>query len=154
GRGGRVVTHSERDQPRGPAARIHPRVLTLSPPPTAPDADRGWCHALPVIRDGLDAFAAVVTRVRDGVARQKLRVTTTNAFATRGLVPRLPLWREANPEIPLEVIGTDTVIDVAAGNADVAIRYGYAPPSGLPASELLRDRFWPVASPKLLAGGK
>jgi LysR family glycine cleavage system transcriptional activator len=38
-------------------------------------------------------------------------------------VPRLPLWRQAHPEIALEVIGTDAVMDLAAGNADVAIRY-------------------------------
>jgi hypothetical protein len=93
-------------------------------------------------------------QVRDGVAQQKLRVTTTNAFAGRWLVPRLPLWRQTHPEIALEVIGTDTVIDLATGNADVAIRYAFAPPPGLATSELLRDRFWPVASPKLLPGGK
>lgn len=69
-------------------------------------------------------------------------------------MPRLPLWRQTYPEIALEVIGTDTVIDLAAGNADVAIRYAFASPPGLAPSELLRDRFWPVASPKLLPGGK
>ena len=37
----------------------------------------------PVIRDGLDAFAAATAQVRDGIAQQKLRVTTTNAFAGR-----------------------------------------------------------------------
>ena len=45
----------------------------------------------PVIRDGLDAFAAAAVQVRDGVAQQKLRVTTTNAFAGRWLVPRMPI---------------------------------------------------------------
>src|SRR5262249_14392881 len=55
-----------------------------------------------------------------------------------------------------EVIGTDAVMDLAAGNADVAIRYACeaVPGPELVASELLRDRFWPVASPKLLAGRK
>jgi LysR family transcriptional regulator, glycine cleavage system transcriptional activator len=125
--------------------RRRPRPLALT---------EAGAALFPVIRDGLDAFAAAAARVRDGAAHQKLRVTTTNAFAGRWLVPRLPLWRQAYPEIALEVIGTDTVIDLAAGNADVAIRYAFAPPSGLASSELLRDRFWPVASPKLLADGK
>jgi len=39
-----------------------------------------------------------------------LRVTTTNAFASRWLVPRLPLWRAAQPHIDLEIIGTDNVV--------------------------------------------
>src|SRR6266446_9308618 len=125
--------------------RRRPRPLTLT---------EAGARLFPVIRDGLDAFAAAAAQVRDGVAQQKLRVTTTNAFAGRWLVLRLPLWRQAHPEIALEVIGTDTVIDLAAGNADVAIRYAFAPPPGLATSELLRDRFWPVASPKLLSDGK
>ena len=125
--------------------RRRPRPLTLT---------EAGARLFPVIRGGLDAFAAAAAQVRDGAAQQRLRVTTTNAFAGRWLVPRLPLWREAHPEIALEVIGTDTVIDLAAGNADVAIRYAFAPPPGLATSELLRDRFWPVASPKLLSGGK
>jgi LysR family glycine cleavage system transcriptional activator len=125
--------------------RRRPRPLALT---------EAGAALFPVIRDGLDAFAAAAAQVREGVAQQKLRVTTTNAFAGLWLVPRLPLWRQTHPEIGLEVIGTDTVIDLAAGNADVAIRYTYATPPGLATSELLRDRFWPVASPKLLAGGK
>jgi LysR family transcriptional regulator, glycine cleavage system transcriptional activator len=52
------------------------------------------------------------------------------------------------------VIGTDTVIDLAAANADIAIRYAFAAPPGLVTSELVRDWFWPVASPKLLGGGE
>ena len=91
--------------------------------------------------------------VSDRVVQQRLRVTTTNAFAARWLVPRLPGWRRAHPEIVLEVIGTDAVIDLAAGNADLAIRYAFAPPPGFTTTELLRDRFWPVASPTLLAAG-
>jgi LysR family glycine cleavage system transcriptional activator len=85
-----------------------------------------------------------------------LRVTTTNAFAGRWLVPRLPLWRQAHPETTLEVIQTDVVMDLAAGNADVAIPLccEALPGPELAASELLRDRFWPVAGAKLLAGGK
>jgi LysR family glycine cleavage system transcriptional activator len=130
----------------GPLFRRRPRPLALTATGAA---------LFPVIRDGLDAFAAAAAQARDGAATtQKLRVTTTNAFAGRWLVPRLPRWREVHPEIVLEVIGTDTVIGLAAGNADVAIRYAFAAPPGLATSELLRDRFWPVASHKLLTGRK
>ena len=72
----------------------------------------------PVLRDGLDAFAEAVALVRDGSSQSKLRVTTTNAFAARWLLPRLPAWRAAHPDIIMEVIGTDAVIDLVAGDAD------------------------------------
>src|SRR6266511_3800512 len=48
--------------------------------------------------------------------RHPLRVTTTNAFASRWLVPRLPRWRKVRPDAPLDVIGTDNVLDLHAGD--------------------------------------
>jgi len=124
--------------------RRRPRPLALT---------SAGARLFPAIRGGLDAFAAAVAEVREGIVQQRLRVTATNAFAARWLVPRLQRWRDAHPEVALEVIGTDAVLDLAAGNADVAIRYGLQPPAGLVAEELARDRFWPVGSPALLASG-
>ena len=48
-------------------------------------------------------------------------------------------------------IGTDAVLDLRAGNADVAIRYARRMPLDLAAQELFRDTFFPVCSPELLA---
>jgi LysR family glycine cleavage system transcriptional activator len=86
-----------------------------------------------------------------GEPQTPLRVTTTNAFAHRWLVPRLPLWQQAHPEIALDINGTDALIDLQAGEADIAIRYQRRPPTGLASHELFRDTFWPVCSPALLA---
>src|SRR5205823_10399345 len=125
-----------------PLFRRRPRPLTLT---------RAGTALFPVIRNGFDAFADSIAKLRGESAPPRLRVTTTNAFAARWLLPRLPLWRAAHPEIVMEVIGTDAVIDVIRGDADVAVRYAFAPPVGMVATELLRDRFWPVASPDLLS---
>jgi LysR family glycine cleavage system transcriptional activator len=100
----------------------------------------------PVIRDGLTKFAIAL-----GSKTGPLRVTATNAFAGRWLVPRLPSWRKAQPEIGLEVIGTDAVLDLAAGEADLAIRYARTPPPNLVSQQLFRDRFFAVCSPALLS---
>ena len=105
----------------------------------------------PVLRDGLDSFASAIASVAEGPGQGPLRVTSPNAFAGRWLVPRLPLWREAHPEIPLDVIGTDAVLDLRAGDADVAIRYAYGMPTDLPAQEICRDVFFPMCAPDLLA---
>jgi LysR family glycine cleavage system transcriptional activator len=50
----------------------------------------------------------------------------------------------------LEIIGTDAVLDVRAGAADVAIRYARKPPLDFVAHEVFRDVYIPVCSPRLL----
>jgi LysR family transcriptional regulator, glycine cleavage system transcriptional activator len=107
----------------------------------------------PVLRNGFDAFAAVLETISATAEARSLRVTTTNAFAGRWLVPRLPQWRKAHPDIPLEVIGIDKLLDLRAGEADVAIRYTRTMPADSGAQEMFRDRFFPMCSPALLAAG-
>lgn len=122
--------------------RRRPRPLSLT--------DTG-AQLFPVIRSGLEAFAAAIAAITREDPQQRLRVTTTNAFASRWLVPRLPGWTTLHPETPLEVIGTDSVLDLHAGDGDVAIRYAtsrIAPTAGV-AEKLLCDVFWPMCSPRL-----
>jgi len=123
--------------------RRRPRPLSLTAAGTG---------LFPVIRDGLEAFATAIAAIKRDGDKQPLRVTTTNAFASRWLVPRLPSWRRLRPDATLEVIGTDSVLDLHAGDADVAIRYatGRTAPDGI-AEEFLSDSFWPVCSPQLLS---
>jgi LysR family glycine cleavage system transcriptional activator len=127
--------------------RRRPRPLSLT--------DAG-ARLSPTVRAGLETFATAIAGVRRADDKQVLRVTTTNAFASRWLVPRLPQWSKAHRETPLEVIGTDSVIDLQAGDADVAIRYATnrkVPRNGL-AEELVTDCFWPVCNPQLLPEGR
>ena len=70
-----------------PLFRRQPRPLALTP---------AGERLYPVIRDGLAKFAIVLSVVR-GDKSGPLRVTATNAFAGRWLVPRLPSWRKAHP---------------------------------------------------------
>ena len=128
-----------------PLFRRRPRPLALT--------DAG-ARLFPAVRNGLDGFAAAIGALREGIDQQPLIVTTTNAFASRWLIPRLPLWRTAHPDVPLEVIGTDDILDLRSGECDVAIRYIETAPPDLAAHELLRDTFVAVCSPQLLPGGK
>ncbi len=108
----------------------------------------------PVVRSGFDSFAAAIASLSPRAGHKRLRVTSPNAFASRWLVPRLPTWRRSHPKTPLEIIGTDTVLDLHGGDADIAIRYARRMPHDLAAREIFRDTFFPVCSPKLLARGK
>src|SRR4051794_29534827 len=46
----------------------------------------------PLTRAGLEAFSTAITPIQRDRDKQPLRVPTTNAFASRWLVPRLPRW--------------------------------------------------------------
>ncbi|MCW5703028.1 MAG: LysR substrate-binding domain-containing protein [Bradyrhizobium sp.] len=121
--------------------RRQPRPLALTP---------AGQQLFPVVRDGFEIFAEALAKVSRGTAGGKLRITATNAFAARWLVPRLPLWRAMHPRVKLDIVGTDAVLDLDSGEADIAIRYARRPPAGLPSVELMRDSFCVVASPKLV----
>jgi LysR family glycine cleavage system transcriptional activator len=124
--------------------RRRPRPLSLT---------EAGARLYPVICDGLEAFATAMAAIRREENKQPLRVTTTNAFASRWLVSRLHRWRKARPDAPLEVIGTDGVLDLQAGDADVAIRYARSSPTDGIAEEFLTDAFWPICNPELLSAG-
>lgn len=104
----------------------------------------------PVIRDGFERFAEALQQVRQSTASTRLRITTTNAFAARWLLPRLPSWRRAHPAINLDIVGTDAVLNLKSGDADLAIRYAQKPPQDGPSTLLVRDQFLVVASPLLV----
>jgi LysR family glycine cleavage system transcriptional activator len=106
-----------------------------------------------IVSNGLDSFSTAFAALREGTGRP-LKVSATNAFAGRWLVPRLPDWSRAHPGTALEVIGTDDVLDLWSGEADVAIRYSAKPPADLAVHGLFRDRFYPICSPELLAKGE
>jgi len=105
----------------------------------------------PALRDGFDALASAMAMLAPEHEQAPLRVTSPSAFASKWLVPQLPKWYEENPGIPLEIIGTDAVLDVRADAADVAIRYARKPPLDFVAQEVFRDAYIPVCSPRLLA---
>lgn len=126
-----------------PLFRRRPRPISLTGPGE---------RLFPIIRNGFDSFAEAIACL-DRSLQTPLRVTTPNAFASRWLVPRLPLWCAAHPETPLEVIGTDAVLDLRSNNADVAIRYARQMPAGVAAYEIFRDSFFPVCSSHLLRKG-
>lgn len=124
-----------------PLFRRRPRPLALT-----------WAgeQLFPVVRDGFESFGEALSTVRAGTASGRLRITATNAFAARWLVPRLPRWREAYPRLKLDIVGTDAVLDLKASEADIAIRYARQPPSDGACTELMRDTFHVVASPRLV----
>jgi LysR family transcriptional regulator, glycine cleavage system transcriptional activator len=123
--------------------RRRPRPLALS--------DTG-ARLFPAIRDGFDVFASTLASLAGEAEAKPLRVTTTSAFASRWLVPRLSRWREVHADVALSIIGVDRVVKLDGDEADLAIRYARSAPHG-GSHEIFRDQFYPMCSPKLLANG-
>jgi LysR family transcriptional regulator, glycine cleavage system transcriptional activator len=107
---------------------------------------------LPVVRDAFLSISDELSRLSPGSRTGHLRVTTTSAFAARWLLPRLESWRAEMPESTLDLVGTDSVLNLRTGEVDVAIRYARRPPPDGIAVELLRDSFHVVAAPSMLLG--
>lgn len=89
------------------------------------------------------------TRGKDGAT---LAVTCLPGFAINWLFPRLIRFDQAHPDISVSISTDPRPINFAAGEADVAIRYGMGHYPGLFVRKLLGESLTPVCAPSLLAG--
>jgi DNA-binding transcriptional LysR family regulator len=106
-------------------------------------------HARRLLDSAEEAQAAV-----DGLIDQPqgiLRVNAALTFALGVIAPMLPSFLDSYPDVSV-VLDTDNhVIDLARGDADVAIRIGPLIDSGLMVRRLGDIELWPCASPAYLA---
>ncbi|WP_407036262.1 LysR substrate-binding domain-containing protein [Facivitalis istanbulensis] len=86
-----------------------------------------------------------------GAPRGRLRISAALSHGRLCIVPLLGDFARAYPHILIDVALTDALVDVAGGQADVAIRFGPLADSGLTARKLGESRRVIVASPDYLA---
>jgi molybdate transport repressor ModE-like protein len=71
-----------------------------------------------------------------------LRVTLSEMTAMAGVTPLLPEFREAYPDVTLELVITDEMLDLEAGQADIAFRGAHElPDSNLVARKVSETRW-------------
>ena len=107
---------------------------------------------LPGLRGGFDRLAEAVDRVRSECETGTLHVSVAPSFAAKWLVPRLDRFRAAHPDIDVRIDANDRIVDLARGEADVAIRYGPGRYPGLRVDQLLTEEVFPVCDPGLCEG--
>ncbi|MCF6429703.1 LysR substrate-binding domain-containing protein [Leisingera sp. MMG025] len=94
----------------------HARGLTLT------DTGRSYHapvqQALALIRDATDKLAPAVQRVT---------LSVPPSFASKWLVPRLPEFEAAHPDIDLRVVAEESLTDFKRDGIDIAIRQGGKP---------------------------
>lgn len=83
--------------------------------------------------------------------RGRLRVSVSLLYGKMFVVPLLTDFMQLYPEILVEVICTEDIVDIAAGQADVAVRLGPLPDGSLMARKLAETHKVIVASPTYLA---
>ncbi|WP_406663864.1 LysR family transcriptional regulator [Gallaecimonas sp. GXIMD1310] len=105
------------------------------------------------VRQGLAQLELAEESLRSQQQRPqgKLRVDAVTPFILHQLVPLVAGFRQTYPDIQLELVANESIIDLIEQRADVAIRIGPLEDSNLHARFLGRSPLAIVASPDYLA---
>lgn len=101
----------------------------------------------------MESHALAIDRAmygQDAELRGPLKLTVPYDFANRVVVPALPTFREQYPGIELELMTTTGLVDLAAREADIAVRLTAKPPEYLVGRKVLPLRHGIYGSPKYL----
>jgi DNA-binding transcriptional LysR family regulator len=101
------------------------------------------------VSGALTAIGAATDDVKQGVANS-LYVHASPSIATLWLMPRLPAFALANPDIALNLSAAHIHSDFALGPADLDIRYGVPRWPDLVVEPLFEERILPLASPAFI----
>ena len=106
------------------------------------------------VTTALAGIGQAVTRLSTLADDQPITVTSTVAFASLWLVPRLARFRAAHPGIDVRLAASNEMADLERDRIDLAIRFcelKNAPPGALP---LISEEVFPVVSPQLMRDRK
>jgi LysR family glycine cleavage system transcriptional activator len=101
--------------------------------------------------DAADAALARLEAAQDlfSPRPRPLRVSALESFSESWLVPNLPDFERAHPDVEVELEATLRYADFARDAVDVAIRFGRGPWKGLHGEPIVDLDFFPVCSPTL-----
>lgn len=88
---------------------------------------------------------------RRGTPHGLLRVTTSLAFSTHQLAPRIGEFLDRYPEVQVDVLPTDRVLDMVEESIDVAVRIGRLADSSFMARKIGDDMRLVCAAPGYIA---
>ncbi|WP_374470238.1 transcriptional regulator GcvA [Phenylobacterium sp.] len=106
--------------------------------------------ALPALREAFDRLAEAASLLTAAVDGRRLTITAPPSFAAKWLVPRLGAFERAHPQVDVWLSAGMELVDLTAGEVDLAIRYGAGRYPGLEVKRLVSETVIPVISPELL----
>ena len=118
----------------------HPRTLAMT------EAGRSYVGS---IRRAFELISEATETLRP--EPQHLTISVTPTFASKWLIPRLPEFTAAHPEIDLRILATDRIANFQTDAVDLAVRYGRPPfGPGLQADLLFEHVVIALGSPLLI----
>ncbi len=118
----------------------------------APALTRAGQDYVPAVRAAFDKLQGATDKLLRADGAGRLTVSTLPSLAAKWLVPRLPSFQEAHPEIDVRVATSVALVDFRRDDVDVAIRYGHGDWPGLRADWLMTEETFPVCAPALRDG--
>ncbi|MDB5456738.1 MAG: LysR family transcriptional regulator [Caulobacter sp.] len=117
------------------------------------ERDRGGAALSEIGADLLahaEAVETAVAAVEHRLAAQRrgmagaIRLTSSEALATIGVIPALGEFRRLYPDIQIDLVLTDAFLDIEQGEADIALRASYGLESSNLVSRKIVDDYWGV----------
>ena len=107
--------------------------------------------ALPALREAFDGLAEAASLLTAAVDGRRLTLTAAPSFAAKWLVPRLGRFEAAYPQVDVWLSAGLDLVDLTAGEVDIALRYGAGRYPGMEVRRLIGETVIPVLSPELHA---
>ncbi|WP_293465410.1 LysR substrate-binding domain-containing protein, partial [Phenylobacterium sp.] len=106
--------------------------------------------ALPALREAFDRLAEAASLLTAAVDGRRLTITAPPSFAAKWLAPRLGAFERAHPQVDVWLNAGMDLVDLNAGEVDLALRYGAGRYPGLEVKRLVSEAVIPVISPELI----
>jgi LysR family transcriptional regulator, regulator of gene expression of beta-lactamase len=103
----------------------------------------------PVLEHGFDTMARTLDRITGHRDIEILKIGVVSTFAVGWLLPKLPAFRRAHPQIDLRISTNNNRVDILREGLDMAIRYGAGIWTGLEAELLLGAHLTPLCAPSV-----
>ena len=123
-----------------PLFRRNGRVVRLTPEGEA---------MLPRVRVALEQLERAVADARREPSVGVVRVSTLMSFLQQWLLPRLPRFKAAHPQIDLHLHTSNEFVDFVRDEFHVAVRYGFGEYPNLHSEKLMDEWLVPVCTPAL-----
>ena len=115
------------------------------------EAGQGFFERILPILTGLDEAEAFVTR-RSTIARGTLKITAPTSFGRLHIAPYLSDFMAENPDLNVNLMLTDKIVDIVGEGIDLAVRIGELADSSLVAKRLAPVSRILVGSPTYFRG--
>ncbi|MEO5759893.1 MAG: LysR family transcriptional regulator [Mesorhizobium sp.] len=106
---------------------------------------------LPVLSDAFNRISLTLDRFEGGRFSDIVTIGVVGTFASGWLIPRLPSFHQAYPDIELRISTNNNRVNLAADGRDFAIRFGDGSWQGTENTALLPGALSPACAPDIAA---